>query len=368
METRNVVSLLLACLMLSMAFGAPEAAAADAQLAAQGTWLYCHLSYETNASSPGGLFLDFIGTMDTKFPSKDSDLSDTTTSAPLTIHTINMPLNPALSGDLKLDKSQDCIVNVYLSPGAFGLPGGYGPQEHVSVKLMSGQTVIGSGEQTQDVGPAAPGLTGAPGTKYEVKFKPSVDTIAAKDNIVLSVVVDTAGTGESVGTFAFATGKDYPWGVFLPVLNPFSMETFCYFENNSAIVSSLIRDPFGAKDVDVKSVSVSVEGPSEPEEANITAAVVQLDGGNFTKLDWVWKYKEEGAAPGEYKVTLSAKNIQGVEVANTTYFTITKNGAYTGASGNAGTKNAPGFEMLGLLAAVGAAVALLGCSRQKANR
>jgi len=309
------------------------------------------------------MFIDVFGYMDTIFPKKDPNLADTITGVPGPATTIYFPLKPALSGDLKLDKSQDCVIDVYLSPAVTGTaPGGYAPQEHVSVKLMAGQTVIGSGEQTQDVGPAAPGLSSPPGTKFEITFKPSVDIIAAKDNIVLSVTVDTGGSGMTSGQSTFATGKENPWGVSLPLLNPIDMKTSCYFENNSVVVSSLVNSPFGSKDIDAKSINVTVTGPTTPVKADFTQALVSVNGTNMTKVDWIWKYKQDGAKPGEYTATITVGNLQKISISNITKFTITESGGHTGggnATADTEEKKTPGFETLGAASAMLAALVVM---------
>jgi hypothetical protein len=365
MKFVNLAAIVVIGLMVTGVAMFPFVCGEDAAPVAQNVWMYCHFYTQVNETMPGGMFIDVLGYMDTAFPKKDANLADTTTGVPGPATTMYFPIKPTLSGDLKLDKTQDCVVNVYLSPAVTGTaPGGYAPQEHVSVKLMSGQNVIGSGEQTQDVGPAAP-PSAPPGTKFEIKFKPSVDTIAAKDNIVLSVTVDTGGSGMTSGQSTFATGKENPWGVSLPLLNPIEMETSCYFESNSIVVSSVLSSPFGIKDIDAKSINVSVVGSTIPIKVNMTQSTTALNGTNATQIKWVWKYKEDNAKSGEYEVKVSAADLQKIAVSESAKFTITETGGHTGGTETPDRETeekTPGFEFAVLLGAIGAVAV---CLRRK---
>ncbi|MEK6985267.1 MAG: hypothetical protein AABX89_02660 [Candidatus Thermoplasmatota archaeon] len=193
------------------------------------------------------------------------------------------------------------------------------------------------------------------------------------------------------------TSKDNRPRMELQVLNAVRIEYMHpQFIGDDLVLHTSSNSPWGNYDVDEVATSgtngvkggieMAITGPSEPRSA-YRASVVQRyhEHDHHTEavdVSFVWPYKTDGAQDGSYTVTLTVKNDQGTATAvGVSSFTVGKDrvvqrcgglenvdGAKIDANGctieqqdgngeridpNA-TKKSPAFELLGMIAALGA--------------
>lgn len=170
------------------------------------------------------------------------------------------------------------------------------------------------------------------------------------------------------------TGERYPNRVELHVVNPlalYSLRPTPIGEDLLAFRAEL-NSPFGNYDVDAETLEIVIDGPSRPQTL-APPRVVQKSFGHDHHYEpvlatWTWPYREQGAAPGEYTVTVRAANLQGTAtVEKSAKFVIPEQGRASGFADDgalvAAEEEAPAREtpmpvVVALVAVLGAALLL----------
>lgn len=112
------------------------------------------------------------------------------------------------------------------------------------------------------------------------------------------------------------TGVRYPNRVDVTVLNPLALYALrpTPLGDDRMSIHAVLNSPFGNYDVDVANLTMRVDGPSTPRGIGAPHVVQRSFEHNHhyepVEFTWVWNYRAEGAAAGEYTVTLSAQNLQ----------------------------------------------------------
>jgi hypothetical protein len=98
------------------------------------------------------------------------------------------------------------------------------------------------------------------------------------------------------------------------------------------LIHTAVNSPFGTYDVDVRNMTVAVTGPSAPgklQEVVSQGAHVHNLHDKPAEVTWLWRYKEEGAKVGDYKIELKVPNLQGdAKVVDSAGFTIEADKAF----------------------------------------
>ncbi|HET6403774.1 MAG TPA: hypothetical protein VFH78_03950, partial [Candidatus Thermoplasmatota archaeon] len=112
------------------------------------------------------------------------------------------------------------------------------------------------------------------------------------------------------------TGVRYPNRVEVHVHNPLALYSLkpTPLGNDRISIHTVLNSPFGNYDVDVRNMTMTVTGPSTPRGIGAPLVVQRSFEHNHhyepVELTWIWNYKAEGAAPGDYTVTVTAQNLQ----------------------------------------------------------
>lgn len=94
-------------------------------------------------------------------------------------------------------------------------------------------------------------------------------------------------------------------GVFIDYVHPAAAE-------GVLLVHAAANSPYGASDLDLDNFTLRVEGPSSPK--TLERYVSQNNGpGDLSErvveVTWVWRFRAEGAADGDYRLTVMASNL-----------------------------------------------------------
>lgn len=78
------------------------------------------------------------------------------------------------------------------------------------------------------------------------------------------------------------------------------------------LVHAAANSPYGASDMDLDNFTLRVEGPSSPKA--LEKRVSQNNGPRdlsepVVKVTWVWRFRDEGAADGDYRLSVMASNL-----------------------------------------------------------
>ncbi|MGB1697195.1 MAG: hypothetical protein ACPHK8_02215 [Thermoplasmatota archaeon] len=137
------------------------------------------------------------------------------------------------------------------------------------------------------------------------------------------------------------------------------------------LVHAGVNSPWGTYDLDVKNIKMTIDGPTIPgeiEKVEATNAHVHGLHDEAAQITYLWKFRDENAANGEYTITLEVPNLQGTaKVVTEAKFTIDGKKLYTvDEQGKEEVqeikdpvKESPGVSILALMAALGAALVTL---------
>ncbi|HEV8359826.1 MAG TPA: hypothetical protein VGR28_05145 [Candidatus Thermoplasmatota archaeon] len=113
------------------------------------------------------------------------------------------------------------------------------------------------------------------------------------------------------------SGEFYPNRFTLPIKNPFDVElVYPQFLHDKLLIHAMLNSPWGSYDVDSKSVAIDIRGdtagPVQMQTFSRSADFSVAHGGHYkpVNLTWVWDYKADKLAPGDYTVTVTASNFQ----------------------------------------------------------
>ncbi len=155
----------------------------------------------------------------------------------------------------------------------------------------------------------------------------------------------------------------------LSVLNPVYIE-YIHPEVAAGIllIHTAVNSPFGTYDVDVRNMTVSVTGPSTPaklQQVVSQGAHVHNLHDKPAEVTWLWRYREEGAKLGDYKVELKVPNLAGTAtIVDSAGFTVQADKAFgVDQNGNVVTNtNAPTDSKSSPAAGILVVAVLAGCA------
>lgn len=106
----------------------------------------------------------------------------------------------------------------------------------------------------------------------------------------------------------------------LAILNPVYIE-YIHPEVAAGIllIHSCVNSPWGTYDVDVANITVSVDGPSDPQKLQqVISQNAHVHGlhDKCAEVTYLWRFREEGAANGDYAIRLAVPNLEGSSLAS----------------------------------------------------
>lgn len=294
-----------------------------------------------------------------------------------------------ISYDVMLDPSKDIIGHWFMGAKALDVPqagqtsgpeAGAMPGFTVRVTMRVGDEVgtnLDAGaiiaQGTSVLSDPSKSIDRGEAVEFLVNMgKPKVDRIPGNASFNLKVEWFNAESpdGNMQATqrdWILHTGARYPNRVEVTVLNPLALYSVrpTPVGDDTVSIHAELNSPFGNYDVNTTTLELSVEGPSIPTSIGAPLIVQRSYEHNhhYEPVDasWVWKFKDDHAKPGTYKVTVHAKNLQGTaSVVKSATFVIPENGRVTGysdkgdlvqAQGSAPTKSTPLGGLLWLAAA-----------------
>lgn len=135
------------------------------------------------------------------------------------------------------------------------------------------------------------------------------------------------------------TGARYPNRVEVTILNPIAVYGVrpTPVGDDTVTIHALVNSPWGNYDVNTTRLELVVDGPTTP--GNIPPPLVLQRSYEHNhhyapvEATWVWKFREDGAKPGDYSVTVRAVNLQGTAVAErSARFQVPEQGRVVGYS------------------------------------
>ncbi|HWG92350.1 MAG TPA: hypothetical protein VNZ52_15995 [Candidatus Thermoplasmatota archaeon] len=166
---------------------------------------------------------------------------------------------------------------------------------------------------------------GLPGTPEANEFRvnlgsPLVDKIPRDHSffMVFSWYSRAGGQQFTTAQWRIWSGEYYPHRFTLPIKNAFEIEQMtAAFVFGKLLVSGSINTPWGSYDINPKATTLTVANkagvPVDPRSIEAFTDVSVAHGGHYAPANasYVWDYRADKAAPGEYTATLRAANWQG---------------------------------------------------------
>lgn len=130
------------------------------------------------------------------------------------------------------------------------------------------------------------------------------------------------------------------------------------------LVHAGVNSPWGTYDVDVANLTLTVEGPSEPQHlSTVISQNAHVHGlhDKAAEVTWLWRFRDEGAKTGDYTIKLEVPNLAHTATATgAAGFTIEGKRAYgTDEAGNVlepvddAAKESPAAGLLPMVALLG---------------
>ncbi|MGH2652315.1 MAG: hypothetical protein ACRDHK_14020, partial [Actinomycetota bacterium] len=239
---------------------------------------------------------------------------------------------------------------------------------------------------------------GGPPTEITVDMgTPKIDTIP-KD-VSYNLKVEWYQVRENNVEFmskdwALRTGTAYPNRMVWTITNPIRVNYIHpqFIGDRKLVIHAAFNSPFGNYDVDVDQANpqklneaLKVIGPSgaEVKPKNLQGPIIVqkswIHNHHFEPVlaTWVWDYRDDGAPPGDYRVQLAVKNLQGSAVAaKTGGFAVLEGGKAGEAISSAGQTIGPqsadddgdggkGLPLSPVLLPVALGIAALGLVRRR---
>lgn len=263
-----------------------------------------------------------------------------------------------ISYDVLLDTSKPVIGHFFLGVKALDAPqagmtdgpeSGVAPALTVRMTMRVGDDVggdldageiIAQGQTT--LGPEAWAVNGAPVEFVVDMGTPKVDRLPGIEAFNVKVEWFNAETPDGAvrvtqRDWVVHTGVQHPNRVDVSVLNPLALYSLrpTPLGDDRVSIHAVLNSPFGNYDIDMPNLTMSVEGPTTPTRIGAPLVVQRSFEHNHhyepVELTWVWDYRAEGASPGEYKVTVSAQNLQkSATVTKTATFVVPEQGRAVG--------------------------------------
>lgn len=242
-----------------------------------------------------------------------------------------------ISYDVLLDASQPVIGHFFLGVKALDAPqvgmttgpeSGLAPALTVRMTMRVGDDIggdldageiIAQGQKT--LGPEAWAVNGAPVEFVVDMGTPKLDRLPGIEafNVKVEWFNVEAPDGSARLTqrdWVVHTGIEHPNRVDVSVLNPLALYSLrpTPLGDDRVSIHAVLNSPFGNYDIDMPNLTMTVEGPTTPLGIGAPLIVQRSFEHNHhyepVELTWVWDYRAEAAQPGEYKVTVSAQNLQ----------------------------------------------------------
>ena len=242
-----------------------------------------------------------------------------------------------ISYDVMLDTSQPIIGHFFLGVKAADAPqigetngpeAGLAPALTVRMTMRVGDDVggdldageiIAQGQTT--LGPEAWAVNGAPAEFVVDMGAPRIDRLPGVEAFNVKVEWFNAETPDGAvrvtqRDWVVHTGIEYPNRVDVAVTNPLALYSLrpTPLGEDRISIHAVLNSPFGNYDVDVANLTLRVEGPTTPRSIGAPLVVQRSFEHNRhyepVELTWVWPYRAEAAPPGEYRVTVTAENLQ----------------------------------------------------------
>lgn len=187
--------------------------------------------------------------------------------------------------------------------------------------IRSGEaTVVAKGQWGPDM--VLNGLPGQPNVMEAVidLGPPQVDSIPRENDFFLIYTVyqeSPAGNYQVRSGVRWWSGELFPPSFTLPVKNAFDVERVIpNFAHGKLAILGVMNTPWGSYDVDGDSVTLEIEDPTgavlDPSHLLQFGDFSVAHGGHYLPINvtWIWDYRADNARPGDYTVTVTAKNFQ----------------------------------------------------------
>lgn len=189
--------------------------------------------------------------------------------------------------------------------------------DDIGADLDAGE-ILAQGQTT--LGPERWAVNGEP-VEFVVDLgTPKVDRIPGDEafNVLVEWFNAETPTGEQIvqRDWVLHTGLAYPNRVEVTAMNPLALYSVkpTPLGEDKMTIHALLNSPLGNYDVDVATIQLQVEGPTTPRAIAAPVVVQRSFGHNQhaepVEVTWSWDYRAEAAAPGTYKVTVTAQNLQ----------------------------------------------------------
>ncbi|MGB1697200.1 MAG: hypothetical protein ACPHK8_02240 [Thermoplasmatota archaeon] len=167
------------------------------------------------------------------------------------------------------------------------------------------------------------------------------------------------------GYMRFHASDAYQPHMKLNIMNPVYVE-FLHPQvaAGTLLIHSGVNSPWGTYDVDVNNMTVSVTGPSTPGELKrVVSQNAHVHGlhDKAAEITYLWKFRDEKAANGDYVIDISVPNVAGTSTATAragftvegakAFGTDTEGNEVTGTEGE--TEDTPGIGLLVSLGTLG---------------
>jgi hypothetical protein len=87
------------------------------------------------------------------------------------------------------------------------------------------------------------------------------------------------------------------------------------------LIHTGLNSPWGTYDIDYDNITIRVDGPTQPRHLNqVVAANQHVHGLHHldAEITYLWKFRDENAASGQYTITMEVPNLAGTAVARST--------------------------------------------------
>ncbi len=200
-------------------------------------------------------------------------------------------------------------------------------------------------------------------------------TLAKTGQVVLALTLHTGLGCQATRAVALTSFEDHRTRLEFTIADPVYFE-FIHPEVAAGIllIHTAANSPFGTEDLDAQNMTVTIDGPSKPRELPVVVAQnshVHNLHDKAAEVTWIWRFRDEGAASGDYTINVTASNRQHTATANgQASFHIDAKGSYgiddrgqtVSAAGDPGAKASP-TQVAGAVAAL--AFALLLSARRR---
>ncbi|MGB1697197.1 MAG: hypothetical protein ACPHK8_02225 [Thermoplasmatota archaeon] len=174
----------------------------------------------------------------------------------------------------------------------------------------------------------------------------------------------------ATGYMRLALTEEYLPRIEMQITNPVYIE-FIHPQPAAGIllIHTGVNSPWGTYDVDVKNITVSIDGPAEPKQLTKVVAqnaVVHGLHDQAAEVTYLWRFRDEGAPEGEYTINFAVQNYHhNAEASGSALFKLEGKQAYAYDEDNVLVDQAPVNEgqdspaaglLLGALALLGVAL------------